>query len=139
VSYLLDTNILSELRKGVRCTPSVAHWATSASPDAFFTSVLVIGEIRRGVERVRGRDPRQARKLEDWLEQVRTTFAGRTLAVDDRVADVRGRMGVSRTVPVIDGLLAATAKVHGLILATRNVADVIGTGVAVLDPFAMPP
>ena len=139
MSYLLDTNVLSELRKGARCASSVAHWATAVSPNAFFTSVLVIGEIRRGVERIRGRDPQQARKLEDWLEQVRTTFAGRTLAVDDRVADAWGRMGASRPVPVIDGLLAATAKVHGLVLATRNVADVIGTGVAVVDPFALPP
>jgi predicted nucleic acid-binding protein len=139
VSYLLDTNVLSELRKGARCASSVAHWAASAPPNAFFTSVLVIGEIRRGVERVRGRDSHQARKLEGWLEQVRTAFAERTLPVDDRVADTWGRMGVSQPVPVVDGLLAATAKVHGLVLATRNVADVAGTGVAVVDPFALPP
>jgi predicted nucleic acid-binding protein len=139
VSYLVDTNVLSELRKGTRCAPAVARWSASAPSSAFFTSVLVLGEIRRGVERIRPRDPRQAQKLERWLQQVKTAFAGRVLLIDERVADAWGHMGVLSPLPVIDGLLAATAKVHNLTLVTRNVSDVIRTGVKILDPFALRP
>jgi len=136
VSFLLDTNVLSELRKGARCHPAVVRWVADLPTDAFHTSVLVVGEIRRGVERLRRRDRRQARALERWLEQVRAAFAGRILDVDERVAEEWGRLSVPDPLPVVDGLLAATAKVHGLTLATRNVADVARTGVVVLDPFS---
>jgi predicted nucleic acid-binding protein len=136
LSYLIDTNVLSELRKGSRCAPAVARWSASVPSSTFHTSVLVLGEIRRGVERIRPRDPRQADKLERWLQQVKTAFAGRVLLVDERVADAWGRTGGPSPLPVIDGLLAATAMVHGLILVTRNVSDVLRTGVAILDPFA---
>lgn len=135
MTYLVDTNVLSELRKGERCDRNVAAWADSAIPEEFHTSVLVIGEIRRGVERIRRRDRKQAAVLERWLEQVRRTFAGRILGIDERVADQWGRLGAPDPVPVIDGLLAATAVVHGLVLVTRNIADVKRTGVAALDPF----
>lgn len=133
--WLVDTNVLSELRKGDRCHPHVAAWARRAPPEALFTSVLVLGEIRRGVERLRRRDPRQARVLARWLERVRSAFAGRILDVTDEVAEQWGKAEVPDPLPVVDGLLAATAKVHGLTLATRNVADVAGTGVPVVNPF----
>lgn len=139
MSYLIDTNVLSELRKGARCDPNVARWAGTLAPGQRHTSVLVLGEIRRGVEHIRRRDAPQARVLETWLEQVRGAFAGRILDIDQRIADAWGRFGAGDPLPVVDGLLAATAKVHGLTLVTRNIDDVARTGVAVLDPFVPPP
>ncbi|MBK8906551.1 MAG: type II toxin-antitoxin system VapC family toxin [Rhodospirillales bacterium] len=136
MAYLLDTSVLSELRKGARCQPHVARWASTAAPGIFHTSVLVIGEIRRGIERVRRKDSRQATVFETWLEQVQTAFADRIHGVDERIAEEWGRMSVPDPLPVIDGLLAATAKVHGLTLATRDVADVARTGVPAIDPFS---
>lgn len=138
MTWLVDTNVLSELRKGERTDANVARWATASPPEAFHTSVLVIGEIRRGIERLRRRDQRQADVLERWLEQVRLAFGPRILAVDERIAETWGRMSVPDPLPVVDGLLAATAKVHGLTLATRNLADIARTGVAAVNPFTSP-
>jgi len=135
LSYLLDTNVLSELRKGRRCDPNVARWALSVPRSSLHTSLLVLGEIRRGVERIRRKDQGQARVLEGWLEQVRRTFAGRILGLDEAVVDLWGRMDVPDPVPVVDGLLGATARRHGLVLVTRNVADVRRTGAQLLNPF----
>jgi len=135
VSYLIDTNVLSEIRKGERCDPAVTRWADALEPEEWHTSVLVLGEIRRGVERIRRRDRSQARALESWLEQVRLAFAERILEIDQRIADEWGRLGAGDPLPMVDGLLAATAKVHGLTLVTRNLADVAQTGVSALDPF----
>ena len=135
MSYLLDTNVLSELRKGRRCDPNVARWALSVPRSSLHTSLLVLGEIRRGVERIRRKDQGQARVLEGWLEQVRRTFAGRILGLDEAVVDLWGRLDVPDPVPVVDGLLAATARRHGLVLVTRNVADVRRTGAQLLNPF----
>jgi predicted nucleic acid-binding protein len=139
VSYLLDTNILSELRKGPRCNATVAHWSDAQDPGTFHISVLALGEIRRGVERLRRRDGAQAKVLDGWLGQVRATFAGRILPVDEAAVDLWGRFDPSRPLPVIDALMAATARVHGLVLVTRNVADVPDTGVEVFNPFDDPP
>ncbi len=135
MSYLLDTNVLSELRKGRRCDASVSRWALSVPRSSLHTSLLVLGEIRRGVERVRRKDQGQARVLEGWLEQVRRTFAGRILGLDEAVVDLWGRLDVPDPVPVVDGLLAATARRHDLVLVTRNVADVRRTGARLLNPF----
>jgi predicted nucleic acid-binding protein len=106
------------------------------APKALYTSVLVIGELRRGIEGIRRRDDRQAKAYENWLEQVRLAFAGRILDIDERIAEEWGRLNVPDPLPAIDGLLAATAKVHSLALATRNVADVSRTGVSTIDPFS---
>lgn len=135
MSYLLDTNVLSGLRKGRRCDPNVARWALSVPRSSLHTSLLVLGEIRRGVERIRRKDQGQARVLEGWLEQVRRTFAGRILGLDEAVVDLWGRLDVPDPVPVVDGLLAATARRHDLVLVTRNVADVRRTGARLLNPF----
>lgn len=113
----------------------MARWALAAPRSTLHTSLLVLGEIRRGVERVRRKDAGQARILEGWLEQVRHSFAGRILGIDEAIVDLWGRMGVPDPLPVIDGLLAATARRHGLVLVTRNVEDVRRTGVEVFDPF----
>jgi toxin FitB len=135
MKWLLDTNVLSEIRKADRCDPHVASWVSQSPPEAFYTSVLVLGEIRRGVDRVRRKDRRQGRVLEGWLERIRLELAGRILDVDERVAEEWGRMSVPDPLPVVDGLLAATAKVHGMTLATRNTGQVARTGVALIDPF----
>lgn len=135
MKYLLDTNVLSELRKGTRCDAHVARWADAAPSNSLFVSVLVLGEIRRGVERLRRKDPKQAKRLGAWLEQVKGAFAGRILGVDEAVAESWGSHDVPEPKPVVDGLLAATARVHGLTLVTRNTADFKRTGVAVLNPF----
>ena len=136
MTYLLDTNVISELRKGDRCDANVLDWYTGVEDVDMFLSVLVLGEMRRGIERIRKRDPRQTTVLERWLEEVALRFAGRILPVDDRIAGAWGRTYYVRNVPVVDALLAATAKVHDLTLVTRNVSDVEGLGAKVLNPFS---
>ncbi len=135
MSYLLDTNVISELRKRERGDVGVVRWAASVDPAALFTSVLVIGEIRRGIELKRRSDPAQAVALESWLEQIRIGLGARILPVDERVADAWGRLGVPDPLPATDGLIAATALVHGLTVITRNVGDLGRAGVKTLNPF----
>ena len=135
MSFLIDTNIISEVRKGPRCHPAVAAWWSSVAEDDLWLSALVLGEIRKGVDLARRRDPRRAGVLEAWLGEVTSGFGDRILAVDASVAEEWGRMAAMRPVPVIDALLAATAKSNDLALVTRNAADVDGLGVEVLNPF----
>ena len=135
MSYLIDTNIISEVRKGSRCDANVSKWYASIADDDLFLSTLVLGEIRKGVELARPRDSTGATALERWLREVETAFDGRVLGIDNAVSDQWGRMGAIRPIPVIDGLLAATALVNGLTLVTRNDRDVDGLGVTVLNPF----
>ena len=135
MSFLIDTNIISEVRKGVRCDPSVAIWFDGVPEDQLFLSALVVGEIRKGVELARPRDPDRATALEAWLSTLAAGFANRILPIDRAVAESWGRMSAVRTVPVIDGLMAATALVHDMTLVTRNEADVVGLGARVLNPF----
>lgn len=139
MTCLIDTNVISEIRKGERCDANVAAWFAGIDDSDLYLSALVLGEIRKGVERIRSRDPARAEALEAWLTEVRSAFAGRILPVDDRVAEEWGRMACGRSIPTIDGLLAATARVHRLTLITRNLADVKGLGARVLDPFQAPP
>ena len=137
MSYLIDTNIISEIRKGRRCDPNVSAWYASIADDDLFLSALVLGEIRKGIEIARARDPARASALERWLRQVERAFDTRVLGVDNAVSDQWGRMSAIRSVPVVDGLLAATAVVNGLTLVTRNERDVAGLGAAVLNPFRL--
>lgn len=134
MSYLVDTNVLSEGRKP-RPNRHVRAWFDSVSESSLFLSVLVVGEIRRGVEGIRRRDPRQAQAFEAWLEELRRSFTDRLLPVSVEVAEEWGRLNVPNPIPAIDGLLAATARVNGLTLVTRNVADLRATGVRLLNPF----
>jgi predicted nucleic acid-binding protein len=136
LSYLLDTNVISELRKGQRAHPNVTAWFADLADEDIFLSVLTIGEIRRGIESVRRRDPDSAVSLDGWLARLGDSFRDRILPVDRTIAEEWGRMNVPDPLPVIDGLLAATARVLGLTLVTRNVADVDVAGVDLLDPFA---
>lgn len=135
MSYLLDTNVISELRKGERAEPSVSSWFGGVADQEIYLSVLTIGEIRRGIESVRRRDPDSAATLDSWLSRLTETHRDRILQVDRTIAEEWGRMNVPDPLPVVDGLLAATARVVGLMLVTRNVADVKATGVELLDPF----
>ena len=133
--FLLDTNILSELRKGPRADPEVVRWAGSIDLAEFGTSVLVIGEMRRGIELVRRRDSLQAIRLEQYLDTTRERFDGRILPVTEPIAQLWGRLSAPDRLSPADGILAATAIVHDLVLVTRNVRDVARTGVKLLNPF----
>jgi len=135
VTYLLDTNVLSETRKRQPAT-GVASWIATAPPDRMHVSVLTLGEIEQGIARVRGRgDRRQAAALEDWLRDVESGFEGRVLPVTLTIAAAWGRQQYAQPLPVIDALIAATARVHGMTVVTRNVKDFELAGVQVLNPF----
>jgi predicted nucleic acid-binding protein len=136
LSYLLDTNVISELRKGERADAHVASWFADLADEEIFLSVLTIGEIRRGIESVRRRDPDSAVALDRWLALLSEAHGDRIIPIDRAIAEEWGRMNVPDPLPVVDGLLAATVRVFGLTLVTRNVADVKSTGVELLDPFA---
>jgi predicted nucleic acid-binding protein len=135
VKFLLDTNVVSELRKGPRADRKVTAWFAGLESGDLFLSVLVVGEIRRGIERIRRRDPKSAGALDRWLSGLSAGFEDRILPVDRRVAEEWGRMNVPDPLPVLDALIAATAKVHGLVLATRNVKDVAATGIRIVNPY----
>ena len=137
MSYLIDTNVLSEIRKGARADANVRRWWSGVAERDVHLSVLVLGEIRHGIERKRHRkDLAQANALEAWLARLESTFADRILLVDVAVADLWGRLKVPSPQPAIDSLLAATALVHGLTFVTRNVRHFTGSGVQVADPYA---
>ena len=135
--FLLDTNILSELRKENRCDAGVRRWFEEAASE-LYVSVLVLGEIRQGIERIRLRDQTQARALEKWLGWISTEFADRLLPVNEKVADQWGRLGVRQPVPVLDAFLAATALAHDLTVVSRDEAGFRTTGVQVINPFSPP-
>ena len=134
MKYLLDTNVLSEARRP-RGDEGVKRWISSAPAADLYLSVLVVGKIRRGIERLKRRDPEGAEVYEAWLGTVLSDYADRILPVNAEIADEWGRMSVPDPVPVVDGLMAATAKVRGMTFVTRNTADVERTGVRVLNPF----
>jgi toxin FitB len=136
VSWLVDTNVLSELRKGPRAHEGIRGWFSAAEEGDLFTSALVLGELRRGIESLRRRDTASALALEQWLARLTASFSDRVLPVDVRVADRWGVLNVPDPLPTVDGLLAATALVHDLVLVTRTTRDVARTGVKLLDPTA---
>jgi predicted nucleic acid-binding protein len=135
VSYLVDTNVISELRKQDRSNPGVRAWFATVADDDLYLSVLVIGEIQQGIDRARSHDSGKAEALEKWLSQVRHAFGSRIRPVTISVADEWGRRNGIRPLPAVDSMLAATATVNGLTLVTRNVDDIVDTGVSYLNPF----
>lgn len=134
MKYLLDTNVVSELRRKAP-EANVVAWFRRIDPAALYLSVLTLGEIAKGAESLSRRDAAAARSLRAWLDGLRAHYADRLILVDAEIAEEWGRLSAARPLPVIDGLLAATARVRGMTLVTRNARDVKGTGVAVVDPW----
>jgi toxin FitB len=136
--YLLDTNVVSELRKARvgKADARVAAWANSVETADLFISVITVQELEIGVRLSERRDAPQGAVLRGWLDkQVLPAFTGRILAIDLAVAQRSAPLHVPNPRPVRDGLIAATALVHGLIMVTRNVVDFEGTGVTTLNPW----
>lgn len=133
--FLLDTNVVSELRKGERANAGVVAWFDENAEEELWLSVLVAGELRRGTELLARRDPDGAATLENWLDSVTDEYADRILPITQSVAERWGVLNVPDPVPVVDGLLAATALQHDLTLVTRNTDDIKSTGVKFVNPF----
>lgn len=137
MSYLLDTNVVSELRKR-RPDPHVLAWYEGVASADLFISVLTVGEIRLGIERLRRKDSAQADVLERWLEGLRAAYGDHIVDVDVGIAEEWGRLNVPDPLPVIDGLLAASAQSRRWTLVTRNVADLARCDVLTINPFDPP-
>lgn len=138
--YLLDTNVVSELRKARKADARVAAWGDSVDPASLFLSAMTLHELDIGWRRIARRDPFQSERFRLWVEQtVLPSYAGRILAADVAVCRIAARLQVPDPRPVADALIAATAFVHGLTVVTRNVADFASTGVAVLNPWSWQP
>lgn len=136
--YLIDTNIISEARKGKRAAPGVQHFfrRVIAEDSPVFLSVVTVGELRRGVELIRHRgDKDQAATLEAWLARLLEDFGDKLLDVDSDVAQVWGSLRVPHPENALDKQIAATALIHSLTVVTRNERHFRGFGVPVLDPF----
>jgi len=133
--FLLDTNVVSELRKRERCAPKVNAWAQSIEPNQNFLSVLVVGELRRGAILKRRTDRAAAHALEQWIARLTHFYGDRILPITLEIAQEWGRLSALRPIPPEDGLLAATANVHRLTFVTRNTGNVEGLGVAILNPW----
>jgi len=133
---LLDTNVVSELRKADRCDVRVAEWQASQAVDEQYLSVITLLELKLGIELEKARNPTFAENLETWYEtRVKPAFHGRIHPVDAAVAETCARLHALCTRSYRDGLIAATARIHGLTVVTRNVADFQGTGVTVVNPW----
>jgi predicted nucleic acid-binding protein len=135
MSYLLDTNIVGELRKGTRCNPVVMDWYRHYAIETSFISVMTLGEIRKGVESSRRKDLAKAHVLERWLKELELSFEERILPISAEIADIWGRFVHRGDVAAIDGLIAATAALYGLTVATRNTRDFQRCGIDYINPF----
>jgi len=137
MTYLLDTTVVSELRKR-RPDPHVLAWYDTVTSAEIFISALAIGEIRLGIERLLRKDNAQPDLLEHWLRGLHATYRDHVVDVDADVAEEWGRLNVPDPLPVIDGLLAASARIRGWTLVTRNTADLARSAVRLLNPFDPP-
>ena len=134
--FLVDTNVISEARKGPRANAGVRQFWRDVDDGDVYLPVQTLGEIRQGVETIRRRgDAAQAGRLESWLERVASDYAERILGFDEACAQVWGRLMSPDTRNPIDKQIAAIALIHGLTVVTRNVADFRDTGVALSNPF----
>lgn len=136
--FLLDTNVVSELRKirAGRADANVAQWADSVDAVDLYLSAITVQELEMGVLQAERRDPPQGAILRTWLEShVLPSFSGRILSVDMAVARCSARLHVPNPGPAMDSLIAATALVHGLTIVTRNVADFQASGVPIINPW----
>jgi predicted nucleic acid-binding protein len=139
VSFLVDTNVLSELRKRERGNRNVYSWTEATGWNALHASWISIAEMKRGVELIRRHDKPQAIVLRAWTEKVLELLRGRILPVDQAVAEIWADLMVPNPRSPLDTLIAATARAHGLTLVTRNVRDFAGTGIDLLDPWRYQP
>ncbi|WNJ88520.1 type II toxin-antitoxin system VapC family toxin [Bosea sp. 685] len=130
--YLVDTNVISEARRG---SPPSLTWLRSVAPGSVHLSTLTLGEIMRGIALKQKSDPKAASHLAEWLRRIRHDHADRILPVSDQISVEWGRIAAIRPRGDVDGLIAATAIVHDLILVTRNVVDFDDTGVSVINPW----
>jgi predicted nucleic acid-binding protein len=138
LNYLLDTNVVSELRKigDGKADANVVAWIEAEDAARFFISAITILELERGILGVQRRDATQGARLRSWLDsQVRPEFAGRILSVDDAVATRCAHLHIPNRRNEADALIAATALVHNMTVVTRNVRDFEGTGIVVVDPW----
>jgi toxin FitB len=133
LTFLLDTNVVSEIRHGR--DPHVRRWVGEIEDVDLHLSVLTLGEIRKGIELLRRRDPGQAEVFASWLGELHTRFADRIVPIDARIAEDWGRLNAAATRNTVDSLMAATARIHGLTVVTRNTGDFEGCGVPLLDPW----
>ena len=131
--YLVDTNVLSEAR---RKSPEALGWLRSAGQENIWLSVITLGEISLGIERRRRKNPDFATQLAEWLTRIRRAHANRILPVNDEIALAWGRIATIRSRGEADGVIAATALIHGLAVVTRNTADFADAGVRVVNPWA---
>jgi predicted nucleic acid-binding protein len=130
--YLVDTNVLSEARRGNR---DARIWLRSVDPTTIYLSVITLGEIMKGIALKLRADTGAAAALTAWLEQLRHDHSDRIIPVSDRIALEWGRLAAERPRGMADGLIAATAMVHNKIIVTRNVSDFSDTGIPVLNPW----
>ena len=136
--YLLDTNVVSELRKigDGKADANVVVWVGQEDAASFFISAITILELERGILGVQRRDARQGARLRTWLDNhVRPEFAGRIIPIDDAVATRCAHLHIPDRRNEVDALIAATAIIHGLTVVTRNVKDFEGTGAIIVDPW----
>lgn len=137
--FLLDTNVVSELRRGAKCDARVAAWQAAQSPEVCHLSVISLMEIRLGIELARRRDPKHGEILQTWYEtKVRTAFSKRTLPLTPEIAEKCAELHAECTHPFRDSLILATALVHNLTVLTRNTKDFIDSPAQVLNPWAAP-
>ena len=135
--FLLDTNVVSELRRGAKCDPGVAAWQANQALDSCHLSVVSLMEIRLGIELARRRDPKHGDLLRNWYDtKVRTAFSTRTLPVTCEIAEKCAELHALRPRPFRDSLILATALVHNLVVVTRNTKDFIDSPAHVLNPWA---
>ena len=136
--FLLDTNVVSELRKGARADAGLAAWFGARHRRELFLSAVTLAELRRGVALILRRDPAQSDLLRRWCDRVQRAYGstGRLLPLRAAEAAAWGELMALRPLPIMDGFLAATAQVHDLTLVTRNVADFAGLPILVENPFS---
>ncbi len=134
--FLLDTNVVSELRKGSRADVGVIDFVEQHPADSFWLSVIVVGELSRGIELLRRRDRESAELLDVWFLELVDEYEERILAISPAIALQWGSLGIPDPLPVADALIAATGLEHDLIVVSRNLADIARSGVECLNPFA---
>ena len=135
MSFVLDTNVVSELKRGTRADPNVVAWRARYAQEDLFLSVITTGEIRKGIEESHRKDVGKAANFEHWLGFLEEEFENRILSVTPDISDLWGRLVARSNISPLDGIIAATAAHFGYTVATRNERDFQKTGVDFINPF----